>query len=98
MRLELYFLCSGNLIRGLSAKSHWKQASAYHTKRCDSLSANQCAMCLKTFASSYRWVKRDVHVRCYTAEHSAYQTLAGAGILLYPLGIPLLFYGIMLRY
>ena len=44
------------------------------------------------------FVKHDVSIPCYDATHSGYQMLASLGVLLYPIGIPLLFYGLLIRY
>ena len=43
------------------------------------------------------YIKHDVSIPCYDARHNSYQLLAALGVLLYPIGIPVLFYGLLLR-
>jgi hypothetical protein len=44
------------------------------------------------------YIKQDVSIPCYGSTHNGYQVLAAIGVLLYPIGIPVLFYGLHIRY
>ena len=43
------------------------------------------------------YLKNDMRLRCNTPEHAWYTALASVGIVLYPIGIPVLFLGLMVR-
>jgi hypothetical protein len=44
-----------------------------------------------------KYLKFDMRLRCDTPEHSWYTMLATVGVIIYPIGIPAFFYGLMVR-
>eukprot|EP00976_Prorocentrum_cordatum_P088066 1187163-Prorocentrum_minimum.AAC.3 len=44
------------------------------------------------------YLEADLDIHCYTPEHHTVQSLAALGVLLYPIGIPLSFMFLMLKY
>jgi hypothetical protein len=46
--------------------------------------------------TSHLYLHTDLRMRCYEAEHSRILPLAAAGIVVWPVGVPLLFAGLVL--